>query len=568
MEEPIVLKRVFSEFKNLKHKIDINAAAVFLLFFIFNTLKVSVFNLFITSSTLNTGSILYKLLLSFSITFLLYELLLLFSSRVLISVFFVLQTVYIFANLSYYLYFHYYLHLSQSSALFSEGLGAAGHFAIPKNLKLLILLVDLPFFIFFLLLYKRILELKRKLHIIRKFIALICLSAILITESWNYVHNYSLAHFIKDYSSYETLIVERYGTVVNNAVDSWVNRNDQKLINSLAYGKTISAKPSAAQKPNFVIIQVESMDSNIIRKQYNGKYIMPFLNSISEECIYYPYTLSYHKAGGTSDCEFSTMNSIEPLDNFPSMKISSYTYPNSFIKILSANSYHTAVFHGNTASYFSRDKAYVKMGFKEFHDMQKMGLGNVGWGAPDKDVFAYTLGQMKKQISPFLYYVITMTSHGPYTNANYYYDNNNYDGINNVVVRDYFNSMSYVDQTLNFFVDFIRENLKNTYIVILGDHTPGIYNDIFRQASFYLDGKYFELVPVMIITPEGEIRKEESISASFLDIAPTILSKSGVSFQYKTNGINLFSYKSAGSIPYKGSDYDRKLIYEKVSPVN
>ena len=57
--------------------------------------------------------------------------------------------------------------------------------------------------------------------------------------------------------------------------------------------------------------------------------------------------------------------------------------------------------------------------------------------------------------------------------------------------------MSYVDSTLNSVVTRIREMRPNTVIFIFGDHTPGIKNDLYKQASFKESGMYFEFTPCL-----------------------------------------------------------------------
>jgi len=399
-----------------------------------------------------------------------------------------------------------------------------------------------------------------------KFSAALCIPFFLFTGYFNYVSGQSYFQLLKQDHVCENIIVEKYGTLANNLADIIINRNDINFINSFKYGTTISREKELTDNPNFVMIQVESMDSNIINHMYMSKYIMPYLHSLSKNSVYFPYVLSYHKAGGTSDCEFSIINSIEPLDSFPSMKISNYNYPNSIVQMLASASYSTAAFHGNLESYFNRDKAFAKMGFAEFHDMVGMELDHIGWGAPDNEVFRYALNVIKNQPEPFFSYIITMTSHGPYTNARHYYNNSSFDGIKNEVVRNYFNSMSYVDHTIEEFVSGIKSNQKNTYIFIWGDHTPNIDNSYYKQSSFSMDDKYFEFVPLIIITPDNKTYFENRNTASFLDFAPTILQISGIPFNYKTNGRNLSDiHKEPDKIPYRGTEYDRSFLYEKIT---
>jgi phosphoglycerol transferase MdoB-like AlkP superfamily enzyme len=152
-----------------------------------------------------------------------------------------------------------------------------------------------------------------------------------------------------------------------------------------------------------------------------------------------------------------------------------------------------------------------------------MNMKNVGWGAPDADVFDFVLENSRTVSGPFLSYVITMTSHGPFTNASNYYNNATFDDIQDKKVRDYFNSMSYVDASIKSFVQSIKKEYDNAYVFIFGDHTPKIESDYFIQADVMIEDKLHEFVPLFIITPDNKVHNEQKIAASFLDIAPTVL---------------------------------------------
>mgnify|MGYP002349524781 CR=1 FL=1 len=360
----------------------------------------------------------------------------------------------------------------------------------------------------------------------------------------------------------EAQMVRRYGTLANSLSDMAFNRDDVDLIGRLKYGRRLSGDAAPGRPPNLVVIQVESLDSNAVNKKINGKYAMPFLHSLSASNVYYPYALSYHEAGGTSDCEFSAMNSVEPLSSFPAMILKSYEYPNSVVRQLALNSYSTTAFHGNVGSYYSRSIAYPKMGYRSFFDLSLMGLSEEGWGAKDEDVFKFAERRLKEEAQPFFAYTITMSSHGPFTNVSSYYHNSNYESVKDLTVKNYLNSMSYVDQSLGDYVNYIRSNFRNTYIFIYGDHAPGINNNFYKQASFTDRERYFEFVPVIIVTPIGTKYAEGKNSASFLDIAPTLANAAGIPYSIASDGIDLLAGSGYGcDIPYRGESFNREYLY-------
>jgi Phosphoglycerol transferase and related proteins, alkaline phosphatase superfamily len=544
-----------------------SSAGILVIFLLLNTLKITWFNMSLAGSD-TLQAFLYKAGITLLLETIIFSIILGMKSRLNFILFYTLQTAYILINLVYYMYFHSYLHFFQAFALASESTGAARDLSVLLTPKLFIVLLDFPAAICIIWMYKRISTIfVRKYHTKKMSLIICCLLVITSVEGWNYIHHYSIFNIAKpNDSTSESLIVRRYGTIANNLTDMALNKNTDSLINQFKYGNPVTSKGTASAKPNFAIIQVESMDANAVNKQHDGKYIMPFLHSLSQQSVYYPYTLSYHEAGGTSDSEFSTMNSVEPLGDYPAMEISSYNYPNSIIRQLSDNSYTTLAFHGDVGSYYDRNISYPKMGYRKLYDLTGMGLSEVGWGAPDSDVFNYAEKTLKNTTQPFFAYTITMTSHGPFTNANNYYNNTNYNDIKDQTSRDYMNSMSYVDQSIRDYVNYIRANYPNTYIIIWGDHTPDINTGDYKQASFTDADRYFEFVPLIISTPDNTVYKEDKIAASFLDIAPTIANASGIPYNINSDGLDLLNKNGKSSpIPYRGGMFDRNDLYNKIS---
>ncbi|MGE5473282.1 MAG: LTA synthase family protein [Ignavibacteriales bacterium] len=435
------------------------------------------------------------------------------------------------------------------------------HKSAPRNANQLIAVIDLPVFMY---LYVKHNQFLKTMHY-EDNIILACLVLILVIESINFLKGKSLIQLIKRYPQSESTVVENYGTLINMLIDFCMFHNNDEIAKQFNYGEPKTIKSESLKKPNIIIIQMESVDSNSVNLTHDGSYVMPFLHSLTDKSIYYPYMMNYHKAGGTSDAEFSIMNSVEPLSNFPSIKLPSYEHKNSFVRVLSQNSYSTSIFHGNHASYYKRDYAFSSMGFDKFYDMEDMNLKDAGWGAPDHEVFNFVLEKMKNQSGPFFYYIITMSNHCKFLNVLNYYHNASFDGITNKNMRNFYNSLSYVDITIQAFVEEALAIDKETYIIILGDHTPGLKDKIYKQASIRMENRHLEFVPLFIISPEGTIYKENEKVVSFLDIAPTVLGFANICSQYSTYGESIIPPLNAdGKIPYRGYLFDRRQLYNAV----
>ena len=112
---------------------------------------------------------------------------------------------------------------------------------------------------------------------------------------------------------------------------------------------------------------------------------------------------------------------------------------------------------------------------------------------------------------------------------------------------------------MNDFVTFVRNNFRNTYIFIYGDHNAFSLRD-HSDIAFENLG-----VPLFIITPDNKTYRENKEIASFLDLGQTILYASGINFKVMTQGANLLKFPiENGPISSNiSSSYDRKTMFGK-----
>jgi len=554
---------------------------VIVLFVAANTLRLMVFNKLLSNSSdsflfyIQYSGFIGKCAIIAVVTFLFVRV----KSRVPFVLWYCFQSVYMFTNVSYHEYFQGFLHVNQYFGLLGEALDLVKYAALPHDSAAWFLVMDIPLFIGTLILYPSIHRLSRQLRFRRLVLITGCVLAWYIVQ-WNPVsEDATLFDLMNNEYTADEDVVDKYGLLAFNLVDLLKYRDAVLHIKSIIYGQQISRAGFAAndntlqadsttvqpEHPNFMVIQVESMDAYIVNYQYKKAYVTPYLHLLTHQSIYYPYTMSYHKAGSTSDCEFSTLNSIEPFADYPSMKIRNYDYPNSMIKPLVAAGYDAVAFHGNRGTYFNRTSAFKKMGFSVFYDMAAMGLAEEGWGASDGKVLDYVTAKLAMQKKPFIYYIITMSSHEPFTLVSLYYKNNAFVSIKDEAARNYFLSLSYIDRELKRFITHVRATVPNTYVIIYGDHTPVIKKDLYRRASFFERSRVFEFVPMFILTPNGTMYFETNNVASFIDVAPTLLAVSGVPYSYRSNGANLLdSARRMAPLGFYDMTYLRSNLYSKV----
>ncbi|MCM8808526.1 MAG: sulfatase-like hydrolase/transferase [Candidatus Omnitrophica bacterium] len=466
-------------FAKLLDNLYLNRKVVVSVIFVVAFLIVHVLKIFLYHNFLGLVDVSFKTFVKYFTLVLGVEIILLFlfyRYKWLFVIWYFLGTIWILGNMSYYLYFGQYLYVSNIIASFFEGAKALNTLEVILNKYLLVAFVDLPFFVGLIfkgvysqvynLLYSRLIRIK----VVVIVLVLVVYEGIALLEGRSLL-NFLFSKEMRVYSNNKDSIFIRYGTVVGSFSSLVFFLNEKEFFekNNL-YEKNRFVFEGKSKRYNFVIIQVESLDATVVNTKYKGLYVMPFLSKLSKEGIYFEKVVSYHFGGATSDAEFSVITSRYPLENYPAIKI---YYPdiNSFVRVFVSNGYTTKVFHNNSGNYFGRDKFFKVVGFGEFFDLHRMGLKEYVWGAKDEDVFNFVKSMITNEKTNFLYYVITMSSHGPFHIIPTYYTNKHFDSIKNEMLRNYFISMNYVDRVIEDFVLFCKKYLKDTVILIFGDHS-------------------------------------------------------------------------------------------------
>ena len=575
-------------------------AALFFLagFIICNAFKMAVFNQLIVASGINSfplAGLLPAALVKIAFFAFFFALLIRIRYRLPFIGFYLIQIAYIYVNLQYYLSFQGYLHINQYIGLFSEAFDLLTHSAMPWDIRSLFVLADLPFFIGMTVLYPRLHVLVKK-RLFKPVFYAFSFFFIVYFYFWDMPYETPLQMMNDRYSS-DVSVVKKYGILTYNIVDLLNYRDARLQMRRFSYGPifttagaaldssdtvianntasprdtmaaqvAVASRDTAGRHTNILIVQVESLDAFIVNYRHHKRYVTPYLHGLAKRSIYFPYTLSYHAGGSTSDCEFSTLNSVEPLPDYPSIKLRNYDYKNSLVTRLTRNGYAAIAFHGNRGTYFNRNFAFKKIGFQKFYDMFAMGIKEMGWGLPDDSVFTFVRSRFAGQKQPFFYHVITMSSHEPFTLIKPYFQDKRFNDISDGAKRNYLNSIAYVDAELQKFISFVQKGHPNTIIFIYGDHTPTLPKCSYAKAIIRRNDRVFEFVPLFILTPERTVYNEKKYAASFLDIAPTILAASGINDSIKTNGQNLLDLPLKNKeIPLRGQLYSRKQLYSMIA---
>lgn len=485
---------------------------------------------------------------------------------------FTLQTLYFFVNVTYQDYYNAYLTISAAIAMVGEAAGVAGAGGIPLRPWLVVMsLLDLPGAIVAFKFRKSIAtslsSVKRAFRIVYISGAALALCAAGVYRSIDNPFLYTVGRAVYR----PNVAVNAYGLLPYQLGSFFQNeRGSDSLIAAMEPKGPTRTFPGKGSLASIAIIQVESMGSDALQAKVGGQPLMPYLERLAGESIFFPYTLVYHKGGGTSDTEVALISSTETISNYPAGNLP-LDYKNSFVKVLKKSGYSAIAYHGNGAAYFNRSNSIPAMGFDRFESIETMGLPSSGWGVPDSAVFDFIENEARGREGPALLYVITMSSHGPYTNVpRYFVAPFNSEGLSDIEYR-YCTSMRYVDEQLETAIRELRA-AGVEYIIIFGDH-PDYYvegrNRSWQRSTVSEGGALMKFTPLFILTPDGATRRETESVASLLDLGPTILAASGAPGSIITYGEDLLEPGSPrGPAVFGGREYDRKTLFLDIDAVS
>lgn len=293
--------------------------------------------------------------------------------------------------------------------------------------------------------------------------------------------------------------------------------NDEEI--ATIYQPVIELKNQGdMNKKNIVLIIIESMGEENLFREFNGRKLTPFLDSLTQHSLYFPR--AYANGRKSIDAVPSTITSIPYL-----MEISYISSPYSankidgFCKILKPENYYTAFFHGSFNGSQNFDQFAMLAGFDDYfgkNEYDRTGDEDGYWGIFDEEFLQFSNRKFKSFKTPFFATIFTISSHMPYTIPE------KYKGKFPKGDRIIHESVAYVDYSLKKFFEAAQNEdwYKNTVFVITPDHTSGDdKNDPYYSSAM---GNY--KIPLMIIDPSRpEINSENHKLIQQIDIMPEIL---------------------------------------------
>jgi len=246
------------------------------------------------------------------------------------------------------------------------------------------------------------------------------------------------------------------------------------------------------QRPNILLIIVESFGSEIISAREGDSVVAPRFNSFIPEGIYFS---NFYATGSRTDKAIPAILGGYP--NLPTIQVirepkKTQSMPGIF-KMLDSAGYKTSFWYGGNINFANINSFITTTGFKEkvTIDNFERKYRNSKWGAHDHVVFERLYDSLLSVKEPFAYALLTLSSHEPFeVPMKPVFKGNS-------ILSRFKNSIYYTDKSLGEFLDRAKntEWWKRTLVIIIADHCrrnsetiPAYSETIFRIPMLWLGG--------------------------------------------------------------------------------
>ncbi|WP_353626035.1 LTA synthase family protein [Bacillus sp. JCM 19041] len=289
---------------------------------------------------------------------------------------------------------------------------------------------------------------------------------------------------------------------------------------------------------NVILISLESTQQFVINETIDGEELTPFLNDLIKESFYFPNIYDQTAQGKSSDMEFMLDTGFYPLSS-GSAFVRRYTNTyKSIPSLLKEESYTSAAFHANDATFWNRELMYDALGYDRFFSKEYYDVTDelsVNYGLKDKPFFEQSIPLLQKIEQPYMAKFITLTNHFPFLLDEE--DQLIEPGDTGVGVVDrYLATVRYQDAAVEQFITQLKEEglYENTMFVLYGDHygisrqyESGVHT-LLDQAETTLSHIDLQKIPLVIHIP-GQTGQTIETEGGQIDIHSTLLHLLGLS---------------------------------------
>jgi phosphoglycerol transferase MdoB-like AlkP superfamily enzyme len=329
--------------------------------------------------------------------------------------------------------------------------------------------------------------------------------------------------------------VNPYNKYLNLMDDGLAVRNVQKYFNvgpneiDSPIARWINPEKVSSEKPNIVIVIMESMSAAKMGRYGSKDQLTPHLDTLAQQGLSFDniYTAGIHTYNGV----FSTLFSFPALAAQHPMKASNMLKYNGIASTLKQFDYQTVYFTTHDGQFDnaegflyhnSFDKVYTKSDYPDEKILSTLGV-------PDDYLFDFAgskLDDLNSTNKPFLSIILTASDHGPYIIPEYFKPKPN--EITKQIVE-------YADWSIGKFISNAKMKswFENTIFVFVADHGAAL-SPVYEMPINYHHS------PLIFYAPK--IFKEPKVYNQIggqIDIFPTIMGLLNYPYMNNTFGVDL-----------------------------
>lgn len=339
-------------------------------------------------------------------------------------------------------------------------------------------------------------------------------------------------------------ISEAFAQVKTDLQDS-KTRYDVAFKNPLRRTILANNPEQPEQKPNVILVLMESMSSSFLKEQYNEKSITPNLNKIADSSIFF----SNMFANGTRTVRGmeAIALSIPPTPGNSIVKRVNNQNLYTIANVFKDKGYQNMFFYGGDGYFDNMNAFFGGNGF----DIYDRGRGSIlsdkintkrhniedkevsfenAWGICDEDIYnkVIQVADFKhKTKEPFFAFVMSTSNHKPYT-----YEEGKID-IPSGTGRA--GAVKYSDYAIGKFLEEAKNKpwFENTVFVFVADHCAS------SAGKDAIDVKNHH-IPAMIYNLKNHPNEVVSKEVSQIDLVPTLFSLLNWNYTSQFYGKNIF----------------------------
>ncbi len=293
-----------------------------------------------------------------------------------------------------------------------------------------------------------------------------------------------------------------------------------------------TARNKPLEKPNVVVILMESMSGSLLQEFGQCQPLTPTLDSLYQCSL--AFTNFYSAGIHTNHGMTATLYSFPALMFRNLMKGTVTPHREGLPTVLKGLGYENMFFMTHEAQYDNMKAFFATNGYDDIYSQENYPKSEVvnSFGVSDHFEFDYALGKIKdkaKRRKPFLATILTISNHPPYIVPTWFKPRTKDDETRIV---------EYADWCVG---DFLRKAakepwFKNTIFVIQADHGKMV-----GQSDAELPVSYNH-IPLIIFGKGIKPMKYDGLGMQ-VDVMPTLLGLMGVNYSYDGFGVDLLKRK-------------------------